>query len=83
MVEQGYNYLDGPLHVMAKFFGTRIENLKKSIPPNVPSRNRKKSKKGFKKRKTVTFDDSEDEDSEEEHNSKSLPVPWHVRTYYG
>ena len=57
MIEQGYNYLDGPIHAMAEFFETRIENLEKSIPPSVPSRNnKKKSKKGKKK-----------EDSEEEH----------------
>ena len=31
MVEQGYNYLDGPIHSMAEFFETRIENLEKSI----------------------------------------------------
>ena len=50
MIEQGYNYLDGPIHAMAEFFETRIENLEKSIPPSVPSRNnKKKSKKGKKK----------------------------------
>ena len=31
MIEQGYNYLDGPIHAMAEFFETRIENLEKSI----------------------------------------------------
>ena len=70
MVEQGYNYLDGPIHAMAEFFETRNENEEKSIPPNVPSRNRKKSKKGSKKKKRVTFDDFKDEDSEEEHIGK-------------
>ena len=50
MIEQGYKYLDGPIHSMAEFFETRIENLEKSIPPSVPSRNNKrKSKKGKKK----------------------------------
>ena len=29
MVEQGYNYLDGPIHSMAEFFETRIKNLEK------------------------------------------------------
>ena len=33
MVEQEYNYLEGPIHSMAEFFETRIENLEKSIPP--------------------------------------------------
>ena len=50
MIEQGYNYLDGPIHAMAEFFETRIENLEKSIPPSVPSRNGKKSKKASKKK---------------------------------
>ena len=55
MVEQGYNYLNGPIHSITEFFETRIENLEKSIPLSVPSRNKKKSKKGSKKRKSVTF----------------------------
>jgi len=51
MIEQGYNYLDGPIHSMAEFFETRIENLEKSIPPSVPSRNGKqKSRKASKKK---------------------------------
>ena len=50
MIEQGYNYLDGPIHAMAEFFETRIENLEKSIPPSVPSRNGKKFKKASKKK---------------------------------
>ena len=64
MVEQGYNYLDGPIHSMAEIIEIRIE---KSIPPNVPSRNNRKSKNGSKRRKLVTFDDSDDEDSDEGH----------------
>ena len=64
MIEQGYSYLDGPIHSMAGFFATRIKKLKKSIPPCVSSRNKKKSKKESKKeskkRKLVTFGDSED-----------------------
>ena len=72
MIEQGYNYLYGVIHAMAEFFETRIENLEKSIPPSVSSRNKKNSKKGPKKRKVVTFDDSNDEDLEEEHNGKTF-----------
>ena len=72
MVEQGYNYLDGPTHSMAEFFETRIENLEKSIPPSIPSRNNKKSKKGSKKRKLVTFDDSGNEDSDQGHSGKKF-----------
>ena len=48
MVGQEYNYLDGPIHSMEVFFETRIENLEKSIPPSVPSRNKKSSKKESK-----------------------------------
>ena len=29
MVDQRYNYLDGPIHAMAEFFKTRIENIEK------------------------------------------------------
>ena len=58
---------------MVEFCETRIENLEKSIPPSVPSRNNRKSKKGSKKRKSVTFGESK----------VVLPVPWYVRTNYG
>ena len=67
MVEQGYNYLDDPIHSVAEFFETRIENLEKSIPPSVPSSNRKRKKKGYKKRKAVTFNNSDDENSDQGH----------------
>ena len=30
MAEQGCKYLDGPIHSMAEFFETRIENVEKS-----------------------------------------------------
>ena len=72
LVEQGYNNLDGPIHSMVELFETRIENGEKSIPPSVPSRNRKKSKKGSKKRKSVTFDNSEDEDSKDKHTGNKF-----------
>ena len=72
MVEQEYNYLYGPIHSMADFFETRIENIEKSIPPSVISRNRKTKKKGSKKRMLVTFGDSKDKDSEEEHKGKQF-----------
>ena len=64
--------LDGPIHSMAESFETRIENLEKSIPPSVPSRNNKKSKKGSKKRKSVTFDNSNDEDLHEGKKGKKF-----------
>ena len=47
IVEQGYNYLDGPVHSMAEFFETRIEILQKSIPPSVPSKNKKTKRKAL------------------------------------
>ena len=72
MVEQGYSYLDGPIHSMTEFFNTGIVNLEKSIPLSVLARNRNKSKKGSKKRKVVTFDDSEDEESTKEHKGKKF-----------
>ena len=72
MVERGYNYLDDPIHSMAVFFETRIENLEKSIPPSDPSRNKKKSKKGSNQRQLVTFDNSKDEDSDEGHSEKKF-----------
>ena len=61
---------------MAEFFNIRIDNLAKSISPSVLSRNRKKYKKGSKKRKGVTFDDTKNEDSEEEHKGKTF-CPYH------
>ena len=64
IVEQGNNYLDGPVHFMAKFFEKRKKNLEKSIPPTVLTRNKRKSKKGCKKRKSTNFNDSDNEDSE-------------------
>ena len=72
LVEQGYNFLDGPIHSMAELFKTRIENLEKSIPPSIPSRDKKKSKKCSKKRKAVFFGDFNDEDSEDEHKGKKF-----------
>ena len=57
---------------MAEFFETRIENLEKSIPPSIPSRNNRKSKKGSKKRNSITFDDSDDEDSDQGHSGKKF-----------
>ena len=63
MDKEEYNYLDGPIYSMIEFFETMIKNLEKSIPPSVPSRNNKKSKKGIKKRKSVTFNDIEERHS--------------------
>ena len=80
MVKQGYNYLNGPIHYMAEIFETRIKKLEKSIPPSVPSRNNRKSKKGSKKRKSVILDDSNDEDSDQGHSGKKF---CHYHDTYG
>ena len=57
---------------MAEFFVLRIENMEKSFPLSVPSRNNRKSKKGAKKSKSVTYNDSEDEDSDQGHTGKKF-----------
>ena len=49
MTEQGYNYLDGPIRVMAEFFKTRIENLKNQSHQVFPQETRKYPRKGPKK----------------------------------
>ena len=49
MVEQGYKYLDGNIHAMAKFFQKRIENLEKLIPSSVPIRKKKNFDAKYKK----------------------------------
>ena len=67
MVEQGYNYLDDSIDFMAEFFQTRIANLEKSISQSVYSRNNRKSKKGSKKRKLVSFNNFYNEDSDQRH----------------
>ena len=42
MVEEGYNYLAGPIHSMAEFFETRIENLETSIHQVFPQETTRK-----------------------------------------
>ena len=49
LVEQRYNYLDGPIHSMAKIFETRIENLEKSIPHVFPQETGRKTRKALGK----------------------------------
>ena len=71
-VEQGHNYFYNPIHSMAEFFETKIKKLKKSIPPNIPSRSWKKNKKWSKKRKLVIFDDSEDEGLDQGYKGKKF-----------
>ena len=70
MVEQEYNYLDGPNHSMAEFFEVRVKNLEKSIPPSVPSRNNRKRRTGSKDRKAVTFNNYVD--SNKGHTGKKF-----------
>ena len=78
LIEQGYNYLDGHIHSRTEFFEKRIENLEKSIPPSVHSRNNRKKNK---KRKTTFLDNSEDKDSDDEPKGKIMQVSQHVHTY--
>ena len=66
MVEQGHNYLDRPVQAMSDFYETRIENLENSIPPSVPPRTKNKDKKWPRKRKGLTFNNTEDEDSDQD-----------------
>ena len=72
MLEQGHNYLDGPIHSMREIFETRSKNVEKSIPSSIPSRNKMKPNKVSKKRKAVTFGVSEDEDLEDEYKVKKF-----------
>ena len=73
LLEQGYNYLDGPIHSMTEYFETRIEHLEKSINLiKCLSRKNKRNKKGSRKRKSVTSGDSEDKDSDDRHTGKRL-----------
>ena len=55
---------------MAKFFETMIKNLEKSIPPRVTSRNNRKCKKDYKKRKVVFLNNFEDEDIDQGQKGK-------------
>ena len=71
MVEQGYNYLDGSIHSMVELLETRIENLEKSIPPKVPSRNRK-TKKKHKEKKATTSVNSKEEDSDKDKKGEKF-----------
>ena len=71
MVGQGYNYLYGPNYSLEEIFETGIANLEKSIPPSVPSINKKKQKSSMK-RKAATFDNSEDKDSDEKQKDRKF-----------
>ena len=42
MMEQRFKYLDGPIQSVSDFFETMIENLEKSIPSSIPSRNKRR-----------------------------------------
>ena len=45
MIQQGYNYLDGPIYSVTEIFETRIGTLEKLIPLNINLRNKNESKK--------------------------------------
>ena len=50
MIKQGYNYLGDLIQYMVEFFETSIENVEKSYPPYVPSRNKKQEKEEFQEK---------------------------------
>ena len=63
MTEHGYNYLDRSIQKMSGFFEIRVENQETfSPPPDVRSLTRKK--KNSKKRKAVSFKDSDKDSSD-------------------
>ena len=71
MTKQGYNYLNSFIQEKSGFFETRVEILGISAPPPaVRSLTRKKKKKNCKKRKAVSFEDS-DKDSSDNKKSPS------------
>ena len=49
MVEQRYNYLDGPIYSMAEFFKTRIENLENQSHQVFPQETKGKTRKNPRK----------------------------------
>ena len=68
MTEQGYNYLDGSIQEMLAFFATRVENLETPAPPPAV-RSLTRKKKNSKKRKAVSFQDSDKDFSDDEKPS--------------
>ena len=52
IVEQRYNYLDGPIHYLADFFEIKKENLEKLILPCDPSRKGKQQPLTIQRMKT-------------------------------
>ena len=71
MAEQGYNFLDGPIHSMVDCFQIKIENLEKMILSSVPSWHKTK-KRASKKRKATFLDELQDKNSGEETSGKKI-----------
>ena len=70
MTEQGYNYLDRYIQEISGFFEIRVENLETPAPsPAVRSLTRNKKKENSKKRKAVSFEDSDRDFSEKKKPS--------------
>ena len=63
--KQGFNYLDRSIQEMAGFFETRAENLETSALLSA-LRSLPRKKKNSKKRKAVSFEDSDKEFSDNE-----------------
>ena len=58
MTEHGWNYLDRSIQEMSDFFEARVENLETPAPP-LAVRSLTRKKKNSKKRKVVSFEDSD------------------------
>ena len=66
MSRQGYNYLDRSVQEMSGFFEIKVENLETPEPaPAMRSLTKKKIKINSKKRKAVSFEDSDDDSSDD------------------
>ena len=81
MTEQDYNYLDKSIQEMSGFFETRVENLETQAPlPAVRSLPRKKKRKNSKKRKAVSYEDSDKDTSDDKKpTSKKKFCQYHDR----
>ena len=82
--KQVYNYADRSIQEMSGFFKIRVENLETSAPlPAVRSLTRKNKNKNFKKRKAVSFEDSDEVSSDNNKPpSKKKFCQYHGKSIY-
>ena len=77
MTEQSYNYLDRSIQEMSGFFETRVENLETPAPPEAV---RSLTRKNSKKRKAVSFEDSDENSSDDDKpSSRNKFCQYHVK----